>query len=213
MALTPRCYRGCEGAWDTMAKVVRFRSRHTSRSRSGSSFIMLVVLGMLASFLVGAVISYFVIDRRPSFQQGLEAKMRDVTPGPRDRQNAEHDVLSASSQVATYKRCGGGVRINCVVDGDTLWTAGVKVRIADIDAPEIGKPQCASEKALGERATVRLIELVNSGPFAMQSWPGRDEDRYGRKLRVLVQDGRSLGDILVSEGLARTWTGKRQPWC
>ncbi|WP_286172400.1 thermonuclease family protein [Rhizobium sp. UGM030330-04] len=174
---------------------------------------MLVVLGMLASFLVGAGISYFVINRGPFFQQGLEAKVRDVTPGSRDRQKTEQDVLSTSSQVATYKRCGGGVRINCVVDGDTLWTAGVKVRIADIDAPEIGKPQCASEKALGERATIRLIELVNSGPFAMQSWPGRDEDRYGRKLRVLVQDGRSLGDILVSEGLARTWTGKRQPWC
>lgn len=174
---------------------------------------MLVVLGMLASFLVGAGISFFVIDRRQLFPQGLDAKVRDITPGPRDRQNAGQDFLSTSSQVASYKRCGGGVRVNCVVDGDTLWTAGVKVRIADIDAPEIGKPGCASEKALGERATVRLMELVNSGPFAMQSWPGRDEDKYGRKLRVLVQDGRSLGDILVSEGLARTWTGKRQPWC
>jgi endonuclease YncB( thermonuclease family) len=30
---------------------------------------------------------------------------------------------------------------------------------------------------------------------------------------VLVRDGRSLGDILVSEGLARTWSGRRQPWC
>ena len=34
---------------------------------------------------------------------------------------------------------------------------------------------------------------------------GRDEDRYGRKLRVVVRNGRSLGDQLVSEGLARTW--------
>jgi len=29
---------------------------------------------------------------------------------------------------------------------------------------------------------------------------GRDEDRYGRKLRVVVRNGRSLGDQLVSEG-------------
>lgn len=29
---------------------------------------------------------------------------------------------------------------------------------------------------------------------------------------VFMRDGRSIGDILVSEGLARTWTG-RQPWC
>lgn len=36
----------------------------------------------------------------------------------------------------------------------------------------------------------------------MLAWHSRDEDRYGRKLRVLVRNGRSLGDILVSEGLA-----------
>ena len=36
---------------------------------------------------------------------------------------------------------------------------------------------------------------------------GRNEDRYGRKLRVVVRNGRSLGDWLVSEGLARTWGG------
>jgi len=83
-----------------------------------------------------------------------------------------------------------------------------------IDTPEVSEPRCAAEKAsLGDRATVRLMELVNAGPFQMQAWPGRDEDKYGRKLRVLVRDGRSLGDILVSEGLARTWTGKREPWC
>lgn len=90
---------------------------------------------------------------------------------------------------------------------------GVKIRIADIDTPEIGKPRCAEEKALGERATRRLVQLVNAGPFDVHAWPDRDADRYGRKLRVLVRDGRSLGDILVSEGLARTWTGRRLPWC
>lgn len=66
---------------------------------------------------------------------------------------------------------------------------------------------------MGERATLRLIELVNEGPFELRAWQGRDEDKYGRKLRVLVREGRSLGDILVSEGLARTWSGRREPWC
>jgi micrococcal nuclease len=42
---------------------------------------------------------------------------------------------------------------------------------------------------------------------------GRDEDRYGRKLRVVVRDGRSIGDMLVAEGLARAWTGRREPRC
>jgi endonuclease YncB( thermonuclease family) len=100
-----------------------------------------------------------------------------------------------------------------VVDGDTIWSEGTKIRIADIDTPEVSEPKCQSEAALGAKATQRMLQLVNAGPFEIQTWPGRDEDKYGRKLRVLVRDGRSLGDILVSEGLARTWTGRRQPWC
>ncbi len=112
-----------------------------------------------------------------------------------------------------FEKCTGGHRIACVIDGDTLWINGTKVRVADIDAPEISEPKCASELALGNRATERLIELVNQGPFQMRAWPGRNTDHYGRALRVLVRNGRSLGDILVSEGLARTWTGRREPWC
>nr|WP_147182368.1 thermonuclease family protein [Ciceribacter naphthalenivorans] len=126
-------------------------------------------------------------------------------------------VAEAASMVTspetTYRKCFGGDRVTCVVDGDTLWIEGAKIRIADIDAPEISEPKCATELAFGNRATDRLIELVNQGSFELRAWSGRDEDKYGRKLRVLIRDGRSLGDILVSEGLARTWTGRRQPWC
>lgn len=85
--------------------------------------------------------------------------------------------------------------------------------LPDIGTPEISQPYCAAEKALGEQSTVRTMELVNAGPFHMQAWPGRDEGKYGRKLRVLVRDGRSLGDMLVSKGLTRTRPGRRQPWC
>ena len=104
----------------------------------------------------------------------------------------------------------GGV--NCVVDGDTAWIDGEKIRVADIDAPETHPPHCQSEAELGDRATRRLAELLNTGAFEIVRID-RDIDRYGRKLRVLSRNGRSLGDMLVSEGLARTWEGKRRPWC
>ncbi|WP_234888767.1 thermonuclease family protein [Sinorhizobium meliloti] len=116
------------------------------------------------------------------------------------------------AQAGAFARCGV-IKRDCIVDGDTLYVGGTKLRVADIDTPEISEPKCASKEALGECATERLIELVNAGPFEISGWQARDEDQYGRKLRVLIRDGRSLGDILVSEGLARTWTGRREPWC
>jgi micrococcal nuclease len=88
----------------------------------------------------------------------------------------------------------------------------VAIRVADIDAPETHPPRCPSEDDLGEKATNRLAELMNSGPF-VQLMADRDRDRYGRKLRILSRDGKSLGMQLVSEGLARQWDGRRQPWC
>jgi micrococcal nuclease len=119
---------------------------------------------------------------------------------------------SASPVTRSFPICSGPERTTCVVDGDTIWMDGVKIRIADIDTPEIGEPKCESERALGHQAKNRLRELLNAGPFELAT-SGRDEDKYGRKLRVLVRDGRSLGDQLVTEGLARTWGGRREPWC
>ncbi len=98
-----------------------------------------------------------------------------------------------------------------VIDGDTFRYRGEKIRIADIDTPEL-KGRCAYERRLASQATNRLDELLHEGPFALHR-NGRDEDRYGRKLRIVTSDGHSLGDQLVAEGLARTWTGRREPWC
>lgn len=114
--------------------------------------------------------------------------------------------------VAQFSACSGQVRTTCVVDGDTFWLMGAKYRIADIDTPEIFSPKCNAEAALGRRATVRMTELLNQGAFALGA-TDRDVDRYGRKLRVVQRDGRSLGEILVTEGLARRWDGARRSWC
>jgi endonuclease YncB( thermonuclease family) len=57
-----------------------------------------------------------------------------------------------------------------------------------------------------------MLQLVNAGPFTLQSI-NRDEDRYGRKLRILTRGGKSLGDILVEVGLARFYKGGRRSWC
>ena len=86
------------------------------------------------------------------------------------------------------------------------------MRIADIDTPEISEPKCESEYARGIAARDRLVVLLNEGVFHLVQFDHRDEDGYGRKLRVALREGRSIGNQLVAEGLARTWTGRREWW-
>ena len=119
---------------------------------------------------------------------------------------------TAASPAARFGLCDSGITPNCVTDGDTFRFGGEKIRIADIDAPETHPSRCAREAELGERATLRLQQLLSEASFELHA-TGRDTDRYGRKLRVVTRGGRSLGDVLVAEGLARTWTGRREPWC
>lgn len=113
---------------------------------------------------------------------------------------------------ASFGYCHVGGGYNCVVDGDTIWLEGQKIRIADIDAPETHDYRCAAEKELGDRATRRLHDLLESGPITLQSID-RDEDTYGRKLRIVLVNGESVGDSLVSEGVARWYGNGRRPWC
>ena len=117
---------------------------------------------------------------------------------------------------ASFARCVGPNRQTCVVDGDTFWYRGTKIRIADINTPETGQPACSAEAELGAAATRRMTQLLNAGPFSLQSPKpngGRDTDRYGRALRIVTRQGDSLGARLVAEGLAETWQGKRGTWC
>ncbi|HEY0597066.1 thermonuclease family protein [Sphingopyxis sp.] len=119
----------------------------------------------------------------------------------------KRDALSAR-----FSLCHSGGGSNCVVDGDTFWFAGEKYRIADIDTPETHPARCAEEAVLGDAATARLHKWLNAGAFSMES-AGRDVDRYGRKLRIVLRDGESVGSVLVADGLARPWEGRRRPWC
>ncbi|SCB39314.1 nuclease homologue [Rhizobium lusitanum] len=102
--------------------------------------------------------------------------------------------------------------MNCVVDGDTFWFEGQKIRIADIDTPELSPPRCEAERIKGEAAKARLLALLNAGNFSLSAGL-RDEDKYGRKLRTVTRSGHSIGDRLVDEGLARRWDGARHGWC
>lgn len=128
---------------------------------------------------------------------------------------AASDNASAPVPVsAQFALCVDGSRHTCVVDGDTIWLHGEKIRIADIDAPEISQPSCEAERIAGTRATEHLTRWLNEGAFEVHPNPdGRDTDRYGRKLRVLARSGESAVETLEAEGLATRWGDSGREWC
>ena len=211
--------------------------RRRSWQRRNRLSILLVVLGLF----IGAVAGNFLYEKssshysapdlsylweryKPTSTEGHEA---DKPPkgweshyrrapdlgSPTYGKPASSEERQVSGSSGQFNICVTSIRITCVVDGDTIWYQGSKIRVEDIDAPEIFSPKCASEKALGERAKHRLLELLNAGPFQLVRHGDRDKDRYGRLLRTIERNGHSLGMILVSEGLARRWDGARHPWC
>ncbi len=134
--------------------------------------------------------------------------------GPALAQSTIPVSVSTDGEQATFPICAGSNRVTCIVDGDTIWYRGTKIRIADIDTPEVSRPACPREAAIGRRATERMQALLNAGAFTLAPGSdGRDADRFGRKLRVVMRGGASLGETLIAEGLAESWGGPRIAWC
>lgn len=157
-----------------------------------------VFLGIVSLILVASGFYLRAIDSRIAIPTATPATALPVA-GPQDRITAR------------FVLCSEG-RGDCVVDGDNLRLAGERYRLLDINAPEISSPHCDAELALGEAASRRLRDLLNAGPFSLASGP-EQTDSYGRKLRRIIRGGRSLGDVLVAEGLAEPWQGYRRNWC
>ena len=226
----------------TVGKIIKFRKRRKPnlpqqwqayRAKPGKgSWMGYAIMGVVLGGLIGIGIVAAPSMENAPVTTGVEfpdlstgaspngRTARDEMPTPEDRSvsTAQADRTAQTTNVAppparSFALCHIGGGTNCVVDGDTIWMDGVKIRVADIDAPETHPPRCPQEADLGNRATERLYELVNQGPFTAETMGGRDEDRYGRKLRVLMRNGQSLGGVLVAEGLAQSWDGARHPWC
>lgn len=97
-------------------------------------------------------------------------------------------------------------------DGDTFRVGSLRgetVRIINIDAPEI-EGRCRYESNLAQQSKRRLAELLDGQRVQIRR---QQQDRYDRTLAGVSVRGHDIGDQLVNEGLARTWSGRREPWC
>jgi micrococcal nuclease len=190
--------------------ILKFRRRKPSGPRQTPPFLGALIVIALASAIAWCTSPPLAIGTGGHGVASTETAATVRT----GRNDDVSRVQSSDAHSVRFAMCGSSARENCVVDGDTFHFRGEKIRVADIDAPETNPPRCQHEADLGDQATETLLALLNAGPFTLANNPdGRDVDRYGRKLRIVMRDGASIGAILVARGLARTWTGRRQPWC
>ena len=106
-----------------------------------------------------------------------------------------------------------------VYDGDTIKIDGQRMRLLDVDTPEISKPRCSYEEKVGYEARDSLRELVGQAG-TVEIIDSGTNDKYGRNLIHVEVDGRDAGRILLNEGLAlryrggsAAWNERKRHWC
>lgn len=121
------------------------------------------------------------------------------------------ETLTGRGHRGPFYFCGTSGLDSCVAAGDTFWYRKTRIALADIEAPATEGAKCQQERDLGFAAQVRLRELLNAGSFELASTGG--EAGGGQAERLVSRDGRSLGAVLVAEGLARPRAAHRGSWC
>jgi micrococcal nuclease len=97
----------------------------------------------------------------------------------------------------------------CVIDGDTVWilrpdrTIAEKIRLQNVNAPELSRPRSRRELNRAVAATEFLRDKIERAGSA--TIRRRGKDRYGRTLARIAIDGRDLGRLLVRAGHAKHW--------
>lgn len=116
-------------------------------------------------------------------------------------------VLAAAAVSDTAARPTAGTattaRIARVIDGDTIvLDDGVRVRLVQIDTPEVGTGECFSRAAARELRAM----LPSNAAVTLVADPRLDHvDRYGRLLRYVFRNGRNLNLELLRRGAATVW--------
>jgi endonuclease YncB( thermonuclease family) len=114
--------------------------------------------------------------------------------------------------------------ITRVIDGDTVAFQApflpaplkqeLSIRVFGVDTPEKGhRAQCESEDQRGQAASAFTKAQINASTkrqVILMDW-----DKYGgRVLGDVILDGKSLRQMLITNGFAREYYGEaKQSWC
>lgn len=130
-----------------------------------------------------------------------------LPPATLPSQRPQVENVSLGAKPGTFAFCGRSGLNNCVMDGNTFWMKGVRMKLAGIEVPQTDQARCMEERARGFTAKVRLRDMLNSGGFQVAA------GGQGAEVKALSRSGVSFADQLIREGLARRAGSASPSWC
>ena len=102
-------------------------------------------------------------------------------------------------------------------DGDTCYVmidgTKAKIRLLELDTPEISKPKCEAELELGLEARDYLNNLITNAS-SVEIKTEYEKDYFGRTLAHLIIDGEDASAKIRSNNLGVTYEkGNKKDWC
>ena len=102
-------------------------------------------------------------------------------------------------------------------DGDTCYVTvdgkNNKIRLLELDTPEISKPKCDEELELRLKARDYLNDLIENAS-SIEFMTEYKEDYFGRILSYLIIDGEDVSELIIKNNLGKIYQkGVRIDWC
>ena len=102
-------------------------------------------------------------------------------------------------------------------DGDTCYVmidgTKAKIRLLELDTPEISKPKCEAELELGLEARDYLNNLI-ANASSVEIKTDYEKDYFGRTLAYLIIDGEDASAKIRSSNLGVVYErGNKKDWC
>ena len=102
-------------------------------------------------------------------------------------------------------------------DGDTCYVMidgnKAKIRLLELDTPEISKPKCEAELELGLEARDYLNNLIANASL-VEIKTEYEKDYFGRTLAHLIIDGEDASAKIRSSNLGVVYErGNKKDWC
>ena len=102
-------------------------------------------------------------------------------------------------------------------DGDTCYVTvdgkKNKIRLLELDTPEISKPKCDAELELGLKARDYINNLIKNAS-SIEFKTDYKKDYFGRILSYLIIDGEDVSAKIVSNNLGVVYNrNNKKDWC